>query len=184
MEKYFLILLQVVLFYGFIWSALKFFVRKSQKHHIGQLAIKVVGGIQIFVVLGLTIFENTSFEQILISTALFLLSTFYFYWTLKLAINNRDHFNFAFSESNPKVLFNSGPYRYIRHPFYFSYIIAWIGSIVITNFNLFVIVASLILIVCYFTAAIQEEREFLLSDKSGEYLEYISKSWRFLPFMH
>lgn len=185
MLRYFLLLIEFILFAGFIWSALWFFVRNKKKHNLGQTIIKVLGSAQIFVTLGLTAKLDSPNFLAYIAIVVFLIATLMFYWSLMIAQQFRGHFNFALSQSTPNRIIRSGPYKYIRHPFYLSYMTAWLGSLFVTKFNLFTVFATVVLTICYNLAATQEEREFCYSDDLREsYVDYMASSWRFIPFIH
>ena len=65
----------------------------------------------------------------------------------------------------------TGPYRYIRHPFYASYILFWLGCAVATLHPVslaFLVVVSGILI----AVALREERSFVGTPFAADYLSY------------
>lgn len=65
----------------------------------------------------------------------------------------------------------TGPYRYIRHPFYTSYILFWLGCAVATLHPL-MILFLLAVSAMNVTAAFREERSFETSPLAGEYVNY------------
>ena len=77
----------------------------------------------------------------------------------------------AFDENNPHGLVTAGPYRYVRHPFYVSYLLFWTGwSIAIWHPT--VLAPLAIIIAIYVFAARMEERKFAATQLSGEYAAY------------
>jgi protein-S-isoprenylcysteine O-methyltransferase Ste14 len=108
---------------------------------------------------------------------LFPLSFFIFVWALSVSAKKLD---FAFSKSTPSELLQSGPYKFMRHPFYMSYSLTWLAC-----FTLTLNILSGILVVwmgfLYFIAARYEERTILRGELSKNYLEYKSSVGVFIP---
>lgn len=92
------------------------------------------------------------------------------------------HFDVIFSQKTPQALVKEGPYRYIRHPFYASYVTVYLGLIIL-NYNWIVSLLSLVLILDYFFAAKSEEKKFLNSPFAEEYNAYKAKTKMFFPFL-
>jgi protein-S-isoprenylcysteine O-methyltransferase Ste14 len=80
----------------------------------------------------------------------------------------------AFAGERPDRLFRSGPYAYVRHPFYTAYLLFWLGCAVATS-SLIMLILFLSLAAIYTVAALGEERDFLRSDMRDEY-EALRKS--------
>src|SRR5215217_446624 len=64
---------------------------------------------------------------------------------------------FAFDEQPPHSLVTVGPYQYVRHPFYTSYLLFWIGW-ALTTWSLWSILPLIIIATLYVMAARLEER--------------------------
>jgi protein-S-isoprenylcysteine O-methyltransferase Ste14 len=62
--------------------------------------------------------------------ALSVLSVVLYEWARRTIVGRR--FAIALAEEVPEALCEDGPYRYIRHPFYFSYVLASLGMLVAT----------------------------------------------------
>ena len=89
-------------------------------------------------------------------------------------------FSYIFSSDVPTFLHTSGPYRYIRNPFYASYLVAYLSALVMMPDPLSA--AVLVVMAVYFWQAARfEERKFLASEQSAEYEEYRRRTGRFLP---
>lgn len=82
----------------------------------------------------------------------------------------------------PERLITEGPYRWVRHPFYLSYMIGALAPAVAVQ-NPFVIVISLMMIAMVVVAAFREERVWLASPKADAYREYQRHTGMFLPFL-
>ena len=86
----------------------------------------------------------------------------------------------AFTEDEPTVLVTSGSYRWVRNPFYTSYLISFIAPYFATQ-DYIGVVLFIILCVFYIMATKQEEDKFRRSSLADEYEVYFNKTGRFLP---
>ena len=74
----------------------------------------------------------------------------------------------------------AGPYRFVRHPFYVSYIVFWAGwSLAI--WSVIVLFPFAILIVIYVFAARMEERLFAGTQMADQYAAYRQRTGFFWP---
>jgi len=101
-----------------------------------------------------------------------------FAWTVR--ETRHAAFALAFAGAQPSRLLATGPFRYLRHPFYTSYLTFWLATCVATTSSIS-IGGSAILLVCYLTAARDEEKVILRSRLSAEYATYASGTGMFLP---
>ena len=86
----------------------------------------------------------------------------------------------AFDEGNPRGLVRAGPYRYVRHPFYVSYII-FFSAFAVATWSLIAIGPVVLLVVIYVLAARMEERLFASTDMAGDYEAYRQRTGFFFP---
>jgi protein-S-isoprenylcysteine O-methyltransferase Ste14 len=86
----------------------------------------------------------------------------------------------AFDEQGPRSLVMTGPYAYVRHPFYTSYIVFWAG-LAISTWSIIAIFPFAILVVIYVFAAQVEEGKFARSAMAEEYAAYKARTGRFWP---
>ena len=109
---------------------------------------------------------------------LFCLSLWLFGW----AIHTTRFFppTLAFDTDRPHILFCQGPYRYVRHPFYLSYMLFWIGTAVSAP-TLGGWAAPLTLGMLYYRAASREEQKFARSTLAPDYDVYRQQAGMFLP---
>ncbi|MCI5076870.1 isoprenylcysteine carboxylmethyltransferase family protein [Oricola sp.] len=80
----------------------------------------------------------------------------------------------------PNGLVSSGPYKYVRHPFYLSYIIFWIGTCLVAD-SLVAYVLLFMLSGLYLKAASDEEKMIRQSERRVEYEEYAARTSFMLP---
>lgn len=92
-------------------------------------------------------------------------------------------FSYVLSDDTPQFLHTSGPYRYVRNPFYASYLLALIGTELLWPTIWGAIIA--IAMVGYFEwVARFEERKFANSPVAAEYARYKARTGRLLPRFH
>lgn len=112
------------------------------------------------------------------SIALSLLGLSLFMWSWFESAKSR--LTLAFSNDAPMFLINEGPYRYIRHPFYSSYILGYLSMIFATPHPLQIALA-LAAGGLYLEAARHEERKFARSPLRGPYKAYARSAGMFFP---
>jgi protein-S-isoprenylcysteine O-methyltransferase Ste14 len=92
-------------------------------------------------------------------------------------------FSYAFSHDLPQFLLTSGPYSYIRNPFYASYLLAYVAAAIlfpgITTLGVLVMMGILLT-----KAARYEERKFQSSPLAKEYEAYKQRTGRFIPRLY
>jgi protein-S-isoprenylcysteine O-methyltransferase Ste14 len=88
--------------------------------------------------------------------------------------------HFAFDTDNPVSLVTSGPYNYVRHPFYTSYLIFWTG-LALGTWSLWAVPVLVLMSVLYTVAASGEEAKFARTDMAGDYAAYRSRTGMFWP---
>lgn len=92
----------------------------------------------------------------------------------------RHEFNAVFSLDTPEFHISKGIYRWIRHPFYSSYLICYSGLILASPSFLTGLIV-LPLIVVYVFAAASEEQNFLQSTLKQSYQNYRAQTGMFIP---
>ena len=88
--------------------------------------------------------------------------------------------HFAFDVDNPVSLVTAGPYAYVRHPFYTSYLIFWTGF-AIGTWSVWAVPVLAIIYVLYTVAARGEEGKFASSDMAPDYAAYRARTGMFWP---
>ena len=117
----------------------------------------------------------------LVGAAGLLLSLALFHWAA-FSIWGRV-FSFAGTADLPQFVHRSGPYAYVRNPFYLSYLIAEVSTVVMwpTWWGAAVVVLSAF----YFQwLARYEEGKFSRSPVAAEYARYKAATGRLLPRLH
>jgi protein-S-isoprenylcysteine O-methyltransferase Ste14 len=103
-----------------------------------------------------------------------------FAWTIN--ATRRTPPTMAFDTDEPDFLLQHGPYRYVRHPFYVSYVIFWIGTAAAIS-GILGWAVPLLMLAVYQHAASREERKFAHSGLSLAYDNYRQRAGMFLPRM-
>ena len=80
-----------------------------------------------------------------------------FLFGLCIGASGRKKFGLALNENSPKELVTDGLYAIVRHPFYTSYIIFWIGSAAAAC-SIVTIFSAVILITIYFYISRREDK--------------------------
>jgi protein-S-isoprenylcysteine O-methyltransferase Ste14 len=163
---------------SFAWGMQKFFVRPSGS----------TGGMRVIGACGLA-FAALHFFAILLPNGItpergFLAALFYlwslglYWWAIR--TNSAARLSAAFSSDLPGHLVEDGPYRFIRHPFYCSYVLAWsAGTIATARWWLLPTVA--VMVIVYWKAAKIEEEKFSRSALAADYQRYRERTARLVP---
>jgi protein-S-isoprenylcysteine O-methyltransferase Ste14 len=86
----------------------------------------------------------------------------------------------AYSDDVPDHLNQRGPYRWIRHPFYASYLLAYAAGLVATA-NPVLVPVVIVMSTLYTHAACREQRKFLAGPIRTEYESYRRRTGMFAP---
>lgn len=179
-ELHFLkIILAYITFISFFWGASKFFLAQDDGAKKGKLIITTLGLPSTFLNLYfLHKTKDTLDIQNLISSFIYIVAILLFWRSIAIAKNSK--LSFAFSKERPSSLINDGPYKYIRHPFYLSYSLAWVAGFIGT-LNIILCAIMLIMFFIYFKSAQKEEEIILSSELKNDYSNYKKNTGMFLP---
>ena len=101
-----------------------------------------------------------------------------FSWAVRTTRVHR--FALAFTPTSPTMVLSEGPYRWVRHPFYASYLLYWVAGACATQ-AWWMIGSVIVMGGLYWLATVQEEAEFLASGQAEAYRAYIATTGRFFP---
>jgi protein-S-isoprenylcysteine O-methyltransferase Ste14 len=121
-----------------------------------------------------------SLGQIRIAALVSLYTASWLLYATALAVAGIGRFSLAFSADIPQDLVTTGPYRYVRHPIYSAYLLAWIAPCAALP-QAGTLVPFAVLAIFYWCAAALEERKFERSPLADSYLAYREMAGRFLP---
>lgn len=105
-----------------------------------------------------------------IAGAVLMMASLVLFWAAIFA-SREARLRLAFDAQKPHGLVAIGPYRYVRHPFYLSYLIFWAGWAFATWHPLGALPLAVIGFI-YVAAALGEERKFENSPLAEEYRQY------------
>jgi protein-S-isoprenylcysteine O-methyltransferase Ste14 len=88
----------------------------------------------------------------------------------------------AFDQKLPHSIVRQGPYRWVRHPFYTSYLIFWIGW-AIAIWSPWALLPLTLTSVIYVIAALGEERKFARTPLAADYAAYRREAGMFWPVL-
>jgi protein-S-isoprenylcysteine O-methyltransferase Ste14 len=107
----------------------------------------------------------------------FTISIVVFWWAVA---NTRLHrLRLAYTNADPDMINTSGPYAYVRHPFYLSYIAFWISTALVAQTWQWA--PALTLALWYVRIARDEERRFRASALSSAYDTYRQRTGMLFP---
>jgi protein-S-isoprenylcysteine O-methyltransferase Ste14 len=89
-------------------------------------------------------------------------------------------FTVFFTNDTPQFVWTGGPYAYVRHPFYTSYLLSY-GAVALALRSVLQVSIFLIMIMFFWIAARREERKFANSSFAAEYAAYRRRTGRFIP---
>jgi protein-S-isoprenylcysteine O-methyltransferase Ste14 len=81
------------------------------------------------------------------------------------------------------TILTKGPYRFIRHPIYLSYSLAWLAAPIAMH-NIVLGLTAIFMITCYVISAREEERLLAAGPRSTEYADLTARTWRMIPFVY
>lgn len=86
----------------------------------------------------------------------------------------------AFETAAPQRLVAEGPHRFVRHPFYVSYMLYWVAA-ALSAPHAVTLAGVAAIIVTYVVTATREEQKLLSSPLGAEYREYQLRTGMFIP---
>lgn len=88
----------------------------------------------------------------------------------------------AFSTRTPTDVVNTGIYKFLRHPFYVSYMMYWLSWCAANSYHVMSLLIAALMVCVYVAAALKEER--LLTSNFGErYTRYSHQTRMFVPWL-
>jgi protein-S-isoprenylcysteine O-methyltransferase Ste14 len=163
---------------SFRWGMLKFFSQPAGLT-TGMKVISVCGAV--FAILHLA--------AILLAPAipanrgatggfLYVLALGLFWWAIR--ANSPRPLSAAFSPDSPQHLVERGPYRWMRHPFYCSYLLTWLAGVIASGM-IWLIPTVVVMLAIYVRAARMEEEKFTHSPLASKYERYRAHTGLLLP---
>lgn len=168
----------LVCFSSFAWAMKKLFRRPAGT----TIAIILTSGCAVACALAhlfaLSRPAHIHLASALVAALLYMLALAVFWWAV--ATIRRRPLPFAFTPATPAFLITGGPYRYVRHPFYTAYLLAWLAGIIGTG-QPWLLLTLGIMGALYAMAARLEEAGFRASPLASAYATYRQSTGGFIP---
>ncbi len=165
-------------FASFFWSVFGVFTKTEKQDRIAYGALGLGSFATWSACLHGVWMSDLSVAQVLLALVIQIVSAGLFWWARSATKAKR--LTIVFSEDTPKFLVNEGPYKWVRHPFYTSYMINYVGLALLTRMP-FVIGAASFMTVVYLVAARREEKKFSHSPFQKDYQTYAARTGAFFP---
>jgi len=163
-------------FAAFVWGVKSHF-RRTEKIPAGTKLISVLSAAG-FLAFAFNLAFGAPGTYWECAFTLFVLSLALFAWTV--TSTRRTPPTLAFDDDAPSFLLRHGPYRYVRHPFYLSYLLFWTGT-ACTFSAVWPWLVPAVMISVYANAASREEGKFARSDLAAAYHAYRQRAGMFFP---
>ena len=175
-EKWMVALLSLGCFASFAW-AVKGHFRSRHRVPVGMRVISVASLAAMAWYLGRLI-RGDLVAYWPAALALIGAAAILFWWAVRTTRTQR--LTLAFDDDSPQFLQQRGPYRWIRHPFYASYIVFWSATSLATP-GMAPWIIPVGFGVTYAVAARREEQKFRASSLASDYELYRSNTGMLLP---
>lgn len=143
----------------------------------GMRALTLASSAAALLFLVLVLLYGVSLGGGMVSIAASLAATALFWWAVEATKHSPPHL--AHTGDTPQMLHESGPFAYVRHPFYLSYCVFWIGTAIAAGGLQWV--AAIGLIGWYYATARAEEARFSRSPMAVSYAGYQNRTGMILP---
>jgi protein-S-isoprenylcysteine O-methyltransferase Ste14 len=176
------VLLALVVLAGgsFNWGSWAFF-RRSQKPLFWLWVLFVLGPLYLVAgALAALAAPGVDGVCVWLGCSLIAASIALFWWAVRTV--RRQRLRVAFARELPDSVFTTGPYAWMRHPFYASYSLTLVGTCVALQLGWFV-PPTLLMVALYVFAAWREERLFPTTALASDYAAYRARVGLFWPRM-
>jgi protein-S-isoprenylcysteine O-methyltransferase Ste14 len=100
-----------------------------------------------------------------------------FFWVIRSLGQN---FSTTLTIKKNQTLVIQGPYRWVRHPMYTSFVLLWV-SYFLTSTNWFIGLTGLLGIVLAIVVRTPKEEQMMIDRYGEEYITYMKRTGRYLP---
>ena len=177
--KYFVLAVACFSLFCFAWARKRFFKRSSQTP-VGRNGLRLFGSASGLLVVVHLVFGSPSMPIAFLGfgSGLMIFSLLIFWWAVKSFSGEAPYI--ASTPGEIVFLNTRGPYKYVRHPFYSSYMLFWLGAFASIQ-TVDVLLAVIILFGIYFIVARREEESILSSSFGCAYVAYKKRTGMFFP---
>jgi protein-S-isoprenylcysteine O-methyltransferase Ste14 len=160
----------------FVW-AMRFHF-KTDKMALAAKSISLIGTLAIILFIYLQFTRVQPIAVLVAGVALGVLSSVIFIAAIR--ASRKAQLYFVFEGRRPDALLKDGPFAYIRHPFYASYVLLW-GAWGLATWAPISVLPVAVLTAIYVNAARGEERNIALSPLAADYAQYKRQAGFFWP---
>ena len=163
---------------AFFWSVAAFFTEKKDQYSSFYLLLKLTSASFWLISLYL-IYIKSETSYLAIVGITFNIISFGLFFISANAVKNKG-FSTIYGKDIPEKVFKGGPYKYVRNPFYLSYLLCYLGI----SISLKSIVLGILLVVLYFLYIIAirfEENKFIYSPEFYDYYQYKKTTGKIFP---
>lgn len=175
------LILLLTCFASFTWAIRRFFTRPAAVPSVARL-VSLLGGLTVLAYAAAWLLiprpPARSLAPDLLASGLFAAALALFYWALR--ANLARPLSGIGAPDLPGHLVTAGPYRYVRHPFYLSYLLTWLGSALAAS-TAWLWLPVPVAVLLYVLAARHEERKFAASPLAAAYAAYARSTGMLLP---
>lgn len=163
----------------FAWSAVSFFEIKKTSYS------KLFSALKLFTILFwatslFLLYKNPqlNFAACILGSLVNVFCLQLFIWSSRSIKNMK--FSAIYGKDVPEQVYTKGPYRFIRNPFYASYLLCYLTTLLILG-SVLLLILFLILLTLYLVAIKIEENKFIYSPDFKNYSEYKKKTGALIP---
>ena len=165
-------------FLSFLWGATRFFTRPTGREADASI-LTVLSALAVAIHLAtLGFFFAFALTTWAIGCLLYVASLALYWWCVR--ANRERPISYAYSGDEPGHLVVRGPYRFVRHPFYSTYMLTWLAGTVASG-QPWLLLSVAVMAWAYNRAANFEEAKFAQSDLAERYAEYRQTTGKFFP---
>lgn len=165
---------------SFAWARRSYFARagleRRERSRIGPLGTAFSVLVGVLLIWAFSTDLSSAFAWLAVT--MYLASLILFWSAVRAHGDKRPHI--ALTEGAPDALVVSGPYRFIRHPFYSAYLLFWAATIPATG-TVIAVMPSVVMGFLYWRIARDEEGFISRSSLAVQYNEYSRRAGMFLP---
>ena len=164
---------------SFAWSVFGVFRKEKERQEKDYFLLVTVSLLTYASVLASIWLKNEPPLWLSSVCSVLLLASLFLFW-ITANTTKKKKLSIVFSQDEPQFLVKEGPYKVLRHPFYFSYLLCYLAAI-LYNPTWYLIMSFLAISLIYFRAINHEEKKFAESPLADEYKEYCEKVGGLLP---
>ncbi len=165
-------------FLSFLWGATRFFTRPTGRDSDANI-LTVLSTLAVAVhLVTLGFFFSFAVATWAVGCLLYVASLGLYWWCVR--ANSGRPISYAYSGDAPGHLVVVGPYRFVRHPFYSTYMLTWLAGTIASG-QPWLLLSVAVMAWAYNRAANFEEAKFAQSDLAERYADYRRTTGKFLP---